>query len=376
MVADFERCQELLSKMNEAIVSFITRRELLILSSAGRILGQGSPSSEPQNVSYPLAGIQGSVTPAELFFVRDHFREPELSLSTWRLKIEGKVTKPIELTLSDIIESPTKEVEAVLECAGNPAIGSAASNGVWEGVPLASLLQQAGAAKDAVAVMLEGADSGRLMQDSPELPYCQIVPMAKCNQPESLVAFKLNGGFLPRRNGFPARALFPGWYGMDSVKWLRRIVVLGPSDMAPNFQASGMNKLYNRIVKSSSGELKVTRTAEIQIRSVIAWPPDNQRLPARQCVVRGFAWTGGGLVRRVSVSCDGGHVWAPAQLESSPKQFTWVRWKYLWSPVAGEYVLMSRAVDDMGGEQPLTRDPSRKDGYELNFCAPVRCSVR
>jgi hypothetical protein len=39
-------------------------------------------------------------------------------------------------------------------------------------------------------------------------------------------------------------------------------------------------------------------------------------------------------------------------------------------------VLMSRAVDDAGCQQPLARDRSRRDSYELNFCAPVRCSVR
>src|SRR5690242_6589797 len=216
----------------------MTRRELLILSSAGHMLGQAPASLDAQNLSYPLGSIEGSVTPPELFFVRDHFREPELSLSTWRLSIEGRVTKRIEFAFADILESPVEELEAVLECAGNPTIGSAASNGVWEGVPLRALLEQAGAAHDAVAVMLEGADSGRLLQDSPLLQYCQIVPFEKCVQPESMVAFKLNGRFLARRNGFPARALFPGWYGMDSVKWLERVVVLGSADRAPNFQLS------------------------------------------------------------------------------------------------------------------------------------------
>jgi DMSO/TMAO reductase YedYZ molybdopterin-dependent catalytic subunit len=340
------------------------------------MLGQPPASSDPQNLSYPLANIEGTVTPPDLFFVRDHFPEPELSLSTWRLKIEGRVATPLALTLADILESPTKELEAVLECAGNPAIGFAASSAIWEGVPMAALLGQAGAARDAVAVTLEGADSGRLLENSPQLPYCQIVPMEKCLRPESLVAFKMNGRFLPRRNGFPARALFPGWYGMDSVKWLQRIVVLGPSDTARNFQASGMNKLYNRMVKTLAGELEVTRLTEIQVRSVIAWPPDNGRLPVGRHVIRGFAWTGAGLVRSVRFSSDGGRNWGPAQFESPPKPFTWVRWKYAWSAAPGEHILMSRAVDEGGREQPLVRDLSRKDFYEVNFCAPVRCSVR
>jgi DMSO/TMAO reductase YedYZ molybdopterin-dependent catalytic subunit len=50
---------------------------------------------------------------------------------------------------------------------------------------------------------------GRLEENSPELAYCQVVPLEKWLRPQSLVGFKLNGRFLPRRNGFPARALFP-----------------------------------------------------------------------------------------------------------------------------------------------------------------------
>jgi DMSO/TMAO reductase YedYZ molybdopterin-dependent catalytic subunit len=353
----------------------MTRRDLLLLPAAGSLLGQDRPSSEPQNVLFPL-DIEGAITPPDQFFVRDHFREPDVSLGAWRLKIEGRVARPLELSLADLLESPTVQLEAVLECAGNAAGGTAVGNAVWQGVPLAQLLDRAGVANDAAAVLLQGADIGRLLQNSPALAYCQLVRLDKCLRPESLVAFKLNGRFLLRRSGFPARALFPGWYGMDSVKWLERIVVLGPSDPTPDFQASGMNKVYNRMVKNAAGDVQITRLTEILVKSVIAWPADRARLPAARHVVRGFAWTGAGLVRGVNFSTDGGRAWAPARLESEPKPLTWVRWKYDWLAGPGDHVLMSRATDDAGREQPMKRDPSRKDGYELNFCAPVRCSVR
>ena len=354
----------------------MTRRELLLLPGVCSLLGQEPVGSEPQNLSFRLDKIQGAVTPPDLFFVRDHFREPELSLRTWRLKIEGRVRQPLDLSLSDILESPTKEIEAVLECAGNPAGGSAASNAVWEGVPLAYLLDQAGAAPETVAVLLEGTDTGRLMEGMPPLAYCQLVPIEKCLEPEGLLAFKLGGRFLARRNGFPARAVFPGWYGMDWVKWLQRMIVLGPSDQAADFRSSGMNKVYNRLLKEPGGEMKITRLTEIQVRSVIAWPSDGARLPAVRHLVRGFAWTGSGLVSGVSFSDDAGRTWKAAQLESRPKPFAWVRWKAMWPASPGEHVLLSRARDDRGREQPLAHDPARKDVYELNFCAPVRCSVR
>ena len=353
----------------------MTRRELLIFSGAGSLLGQAPISSEPRNLSFPLENIAGATTPSDLFFVRDHFSEPQLSLSAWKLKVEGRVERELELSIADVLESPTKKVEAVLECAGNAAGGSAAGNAVWEGVPLSYLLRQAGAARNAVNVVLEGADSGRLMQDSPHLPYSQVVPIHKCLRPESMAVFKLNGSFLPRRNGFPVRALFPGWYAMDSVKWLQRILVLGPNDRPSDFEASGMDKVYNRIVKPAAGEPKITRLSDLLVKSAIAWPTDNRKLPAGRHTIRGFAWTGAGVIRAVELSTDGGHVWIPAKLESKPTPFSWVRWNCSWAAVPGDHALMSRATDDTGAQQPLIRDPVRKDGYELNFCVPVRCLV-
>jgi len=354
----------------------MTRREFVLLPGACSLMAQALASSEPQNLSFPLGNIQGATTPTDLFFVREHFSEPELSLSAWKLKVEGRVKRPLELTLADIIESPTRKQEAVLECAGNAAGGSAASNAVWEGVPLAHLLHEAGAATEATTVVLEGADSGRLMPESPDLPYCQIVPIEKCMRSESMVAFKLNQQFLARKNGFPARALFPGWYAMDSVKWLQRIIVLGPADDAPGFQQSGMHKVYNRILEVSPDNRKVTRLSEIQVKSAIAWPTNDMKLPAARHTIRGFAWTGASLVSGVEISTDGGISWAPAKLEFRAKAFTWVRWNYSWNATPGDHVLMSRAADDAGRQQPIRRDPMRKDGYELNYCAPVRCVVR
>ena len=144
----------------------MTRRGLLQLPGACPLLWQAlaSPSHEAQNLSYPLQAIEGAITPADLFFVRDHFAEPELPLNAWRLKIEGRVAHPIELSLADLLESPTKKLEAVLECAGNTAGGSAVSNAIWEGVPLAYLLRQA------------GVEPGRLSKAPTPAVSCRILP--------------------------------------------------------------------------------------------------------------------------------------------------------------------------------------------------------
>src|SRR6202043_2078163 len=129
-------------------------------------------------------------------------------------RIEGNVAHPVELSFSDLLESPAAKQECILECAGNGESGAAVGMGIWQGVPLSSVLKIAGADPTG-DVLLEGAEG-----------YSRIVPGKKCRAPGTLVAIKLNGRFLPRRNGFPARVILPGWYGMDSVKWLARITVL------------------------------------------------------------------------------------------------------------------------------------------------------
>jgi DMSO/TMAO reductase YedYZ molybdopterin-dependent catalytic subunit len=343
----------------------------MLLSASGLSLRGGE-----FNVTSPLQSIRGAITPAELFFVRNHFAEPDLSLRNWTLQIGGRVARPLELDFSDLLEWPSVKLEAVLECAGNPASGSAVSNGIWEGVSLASLLERARPEAGAKYALLEGADSGSLSLGSKVLPYSQIVPFSKCHDENSLVAYKLNSRFLPRRNGFPARALLPGWYAMDSVKWLRRIVLLESEAEATQFYASGMDRYYVRLLQAADGLRRGDRVSEILVKSVVAYPKDGARLPAGEHSVWGFAWTGSGAIQSIELSVDGGQNWGQTTLESQSKPLAWTRWSYRWKAAPGEYKLVSRARDRAGREQPLLREPARGDGYELNWCAPVNCSVR
>ena len=353
----------------------MTRRELLWLASSGLLARPGFSTEGPQNLSYPLRSLDGSVTPPNLFFVRDHFTQPEVSIETWKLRIEGRVAHPYELTFSDLVELPSKKVEAVLECAGNAVNGSAVSNGVWEGLQIGELLTRAQPLPGAALVMLEGADSGSLLESGAALPYCQLVPLSKCLDDSSLIAYKLNDRLLPARHGFPARALFPGWYAMDSVKWLRRMVVLDASDRDVVFYRSGIDRLYNRVTVVGDSA-QIARVSGIQVKSAVAWPGPGAKLPATRHSVWGFAWSGAGAVRNVAVSTDAGKTWKAAALERQASPYSWVRWSYAWDAAPGEYVLMSCATDAGGHQQPLERDSKRKDGYELNWCMPVHCSVR
>jgi len=56
--------------------------------------------------------------------------------------VEGRVAHELELSMADLLESSTKKLEAVLECAGNGAGGSAVSNAVWERRALPDVLSR------------------------------------------------------------------------------------------------------------------------------------------------------------------------------------------------------------------------------------------
>lgn len=352
----------------------MTRRELLWLASSGLLARPAFSTDGPQNLSYPLRTLEGSLTPPNLFFVREHFAEPEISLESWKIRIEGRVARPYDLDFSDLVELPSKSIEAVLECAGNEANGSAVSNGVWEGVPFSMLLERARPLSDAAFLMLEGVDSGKLFEDRSAGPYARIVPFDKCMENSSLVAFKLNDLLLPKRHGFPARALFPGWYGMDSVKWLWRVIVMNAQDSLSDFQRSGMGRLYNRSTRVGNN-LQIARVSSIQVKSSVAWPNNGLKLPAGRYSVWGFAWSGAGAIREVALSMDAGKTWGAADLQKQANLHSWVRWSRSWDARPGDYVLMSRASDQRGNRQPVERDPARKDPYELNWCVPIHISV-
>jgi DMSO/TMAO reductase YedYZ molybdopterin-dependent catalytic subunit len=285
--------------------------------------------------------------------------------------VEGRVAHPLDLTFSDVLEMPATKLEAVLECAGNGEAGNGIGMGVWQGVPMGQLLREAGADPTG-EVLLEAFDEGQLLRDHPRTAYVRIVSHGKCRAPESLLAYKRNGRFLMRRNGFPVRALFPGWYGMDSVKWLRRIVVLGHNELPVSYGESGMQQLYSRLRKGVSPH----RIDSIMVKSMIVFPRNDARLGAAACEVAGYAWTGAGLISQVRVSTDGGESWSATKLEAPANRFTWLKWTYKWQASPGEHVLLSRAQDSEGNIQPLTRDSGRLDSYELNSCAPVHCTVR
>jgi DMSO/TMAO reductase YedYZ molybdopterin-dependent catalytic subunit len=184
-------------------------------------------------------------------------------------------------------------------------------------------------------------------------------------EPATLLAYQMNGEPLPAEHGFPLRALVPGWYGMDSVKWLARVEVLEQP-----FKGYFQDEKY--VSLGSHGLSRPLK--EIQVNSKFLRPSEGEEIRVKAYRAEGVAWAGQRKIARVEVRVDGA-AWQLANLSASAAAMIWSRWSYEWQVSGtGGHTLEVRATDADGRSQPDVRDPDRKDPYELN--TPHRVSVR
>jgi DMSO/TMAO reductase YedYZ molybdopterin-dependent catalytic subunit len=326
--------------------------------------------------SVPGLGVQGAApsetireltTPNSHFFVRNHFETPRISEQAWQLEIGGLVSKPLRLSYSDLLLANSVAHPSTLECAGNRPGGAGVGSAVWSGVPLAELLGQARPQSGGTTVALYGADSGDV-ENQPGTGYARAIPLEKAMDPRTLLAYEMNGEPLLADHGFPLRALVPGWYGMDSVKWLTRIEVLDKP-------FTGYFQQQEYVSMKANGERSVITA--MRVNSKIFRPSEGEEIRQKNYRVEGVAWAGEHKIAKVELATGLGRSWQPANLAVSSGPLVWTPWSFDWQiPASGDYTLKVRASDDDEHTQPEVRDPDRKDVYELNTCHRVTVSVR
>ena len=160
-----------------------------------------------------------------------------------------------------------------------------------------------------------------------------------------LVAYGQNGEAPRPENGHPLRLIVPGWTGNVNVKWLRRIKVVDRPYLT-RMDVVGQPVL---IPDGKARQLSFVMEA----KSVITSPSGGQRLPGPGLYeIRGLAWTGRGLVRRVEVSTDGGMTWRDARLQKPILPLAHTRFRLDWRWEGRETILQSRCTDETGYVQP------------------------
>lgn len=330
-----------------------------------------SLSTDPWNGEPPPdLLVDSALTPAELFYVRNHAPMPEISAEDYRLSVGGRVRRELRLSFDDLRHDfPAVEVTATLQCAGNrrqelmdvrPIPGeepwgiSALGNARWRGVPLAAVLEAAGVDEGGEHVGFLGLD--RIEKGGEAFGFGGSIPLTKALSPAGAVlAWEMNGSPLPPEHGFPLRVVVPGYIGARSVKWLGEIEVREtPSD---NHYQRRAYKLFPPHVGPDDADWeRGSMLGELSVTSAICAPADGAEVPAGRVTVRGYALAGSErTVERVEVSADGGARWTVAEHEGAPAG-TWSLWRAEVELSPGEHELVCRAWDSSANTQP--EDPA------------------
>jgi DMSO/TMAO reductase YedYZ molybdopterin-dependent catalytic subunit len=279
----------------------------------------------PPNYETPLEYFRTPLTPNDAFFVRYHLADiPEVDAAKWRLTVGGEAANSeATLSLDDLKKMPAAEVVAVNQCSGNrrglfephvPGIEwgyGAMGCARWKGVRLKDILDKVGIKKDAIEIVLDGAD-GPVFDKTPK--FIKSVPISKAMEDTALVAYEMNGAPLPHFNGFPARIVIPGW---ASVYWMKHVISLRA--VTKPFDGYWMKYAYRipvgkfpAVARFISQETDVnTPITELMVNSLISSHPNGAAVKAGPVTVAGIAWDGGHGIRAVEVSIDGGNTWSP-----------------------------------------------------------------
>jgi sulfite oxidase len=336
------------------------------------------------DLEMPRSELRSWITRNDLFFVRNHVGEPfAIDADAYRLNIVGEVDRPLSLSLADLRRLESSQVTNTLECAGNgranyvphvPGVqwrGGAVGNARFRGPRMRDLLNRAGLKTSAKHVAFKGLEEppGKVPQ------FVRSIPLEKANDPDTLVALEMNGVALPKHNGFPARALVPGWIGAASCKWLTEIRVL-PAEFDGNYMKPGYRMPNHPGAPGADIDPNDTSpVTALTVKSMIASPADGSQLRAAPMRITGAAWAGEADVTRVDVSTDGGNSWAPAELGADHARYAWRLWHFAWTPRPGSFVLLARATDSQGRTQP-DAPPWNPSGYLWNGIDKVNVHVR
>ncbi len=315
--------------------------------SAGRFVPHGAlppPHSivtAPAVQPFTVDGLSSYLTPTDSFYKVDTaVFVPEVDATHWTLTIDGLVDRPVTYSYTELLARDLVEEPVTLACVSNDVGGGLVGNARWLGVPLRSLLQEAGVHADASQIVGHSVDDFTVGFPTTVLDDGRT----------AMVALGMNGQPLPPAHGFPARLIVAGLYGyVSATKWLKRIELTRLEDYDAYWISRGWAK---------EGPIKTESRVDV--------PRSGASVPAGTVAIAGVAWAPTHGISKVEVRIDD-EPWVAARLGTVASVNTWVQWMYQWTGAApGTHVVGVRATDGEGTQQtdvPLPPAPDGATGY-------------
>ena len=174
--------------------------------AAQRLLTRHSLARE-----FPRSMISKTPFANEIAPLNDAFKRLQSGgFAEWRLAVDGMVSRPMSLSLSDLRSLPVRSQITEVVCEeGWSYIAE------WIGTPLLDVLNAAGVLPQARYVVYF----------SIEPDWWESIDMADARHPQTVLTWAMNDGDLPVGFGGPLRLRVPRQLGYKSVKFITRMTV-------------------------------------------------------------------------------------------------------------------------------------------------------
>ena len=136
---------------------------------------------------------------------------PTVTKDEWRLKIDGAVEAPQELSWADLMALEQIEDTSDFHCVTTWSKVDMR----WRGVRLSTILALAEPTEQAVEIMCHAHDG-----------YTTNVSLTELLKEDVLLAHTYNDAPLTREHGGPARVITPQLYAWKGAKWVHRLEVM------------------------------------------------------------------------------------------------------------------------------------------------------
>jgi DMSO/TMAO reductase YedYZ molybdopterin-dependent catalytic subunit len=280
--------------------------------------------------------LTSEITATDLFYRVDiNPVPPTVDANSWRLVVNGLVSRPLTITYEQLKAMPSVPQIATLECISNKIANDFIGTAIWNGIKLKDLLEESGVKPNAKYIVFRCADG-----------YDVGIPLERGFQEGSILAYGMNGETLDAKHGYPVRAIIPGLYGMMNPKWITEIELID-GIYEGYWQKKGWanNARYNThsyIVVPGNAPIRKNFRNLGSLNIVVG----------EQIPIAGVAFAGDRGISRIQVSTDDGATWMDAKIKDPLSPYSWVIWVTEINVTNKDnYKIIVRATDKMGKVQ-------------------------
>ncbi|TSD82845.1 molybdopterin-dependent oxidoreductase [Mycobacterium sp. KBS0706] len=204
-------------EQNAGLGAVIRSAEALTMKAQRLLLGRGALAREFAETDIsPSFRVNGTSAPDG----DEYAQLLDGKFASWRLKIDGLVDRPRELSLADLKMLPARTQITRHDCVeGWSAIGK------WTGVPLGTLLSSVGLKPSARFAVFHCADELERTLDGSGR-YYESIDLIDAFHPQTILAYAMNGQDLSVGHGAPLRLRVERQLGYKQAKYITRIEIV------------------------------------------------------------------------------------------------------------------------------------------------------